>query len=126
MSPAGFMLPGHDFAPLMADASGGNTGVFVNDRNVPQDELIVMNLIWQTYVQPGRYWLDVFGNVGYEGSPYPTGNLLVQLQAISAGGGVGSGGDNIWRSRLGAGNSNADNSAGYVSVPGYGPIGYGN
>ena len=40
-------------------------------------------------------------------------------------GGSGGGGDNFWSSMLGAGNSNADNTQGYVSVPGYGPVGYG-
>jgi hypothetical protein len=122
--PEGFMLPGHDYGPLSADASSGNTGVYVNGRNIPAEELTVLNVIWGTYVQPARYWLDAMGNVGYEGSEMPVGNLLLQIQARIQEG--GSGGDNIWSSRLGAGNSNADNSAGYVSVPGHGPIGYGN
>ncbi len=34
-------------------------------------------------------------------------------------------GDNFWTSRFSAGNSNADNSQGYVSGPGHGPVGYG-
>lgn len=123
--PAGFMLPGHEFGQLAADASRGNTEVYVNGRNIPQGELMVLNYIWQTYIQPGRYWIDANGYVGYEGTDYPTGNLLVQLDALSRAGG-GGGGDNIWSSRFGAGNSTADNSAGYVSVPGHGPIGYGN
>jgi len=123
-SAAGFMLPGHDFGPLPADASRGDTGVFVNGRMIPQDEHMVLNLIWRTYVQPARYWLDAWGNVGYEGVEIPLGNLFVQIQSrIQAGGG---GGDNIWSSRYGAGNYTPDNSAGYVSVPGHGPIGYGN
>lgn len=127
MASAGFLLPGHEFGPLLADASRGNTGVFLNGRNLPQDELFLLNAIWGTYIQPGRYWLDGMGNVGYEGIAVPTGNLIVQLQMrpqVGAGGGAG-GGDNIWSSRLGAGNYNADNSQGYLSVPGYGPIGYG-
>jgi hypothetical protein len=37
----------------------------------------------------------------------------------------GGGGDNQWNTRFSAGNYNADNSQGYVSVPGYGPVGYG-
>jgi hypothetical protein len=132
-SSAGFMLPGHEFGSLKADASRGNTGVYLNGRNLPQDELMVMNFIWQSYIQPGRYWLDGNGNLGYEGSSYPVGNLLVQIQALSqigyvGGGGTGGGGggDNIWSSRVSAGNYYSDGSAGYVSVPGYGPVGYGN
>ena len=123
-SAAGFMLPGHDFGPLAVDASRGDTGVFVNGRMIPQDEHMVLNLIWGVYVQPARYWLDAWGNVGYEGVEIPLGNLFVQIQSrIQVG---GEGGDNIWSSRYGAGNYTPDNSAGYVSVPGHGPIGYGN
>lgn len=123
-SAAGFMLPGHDFGPLPADASRGDTGVFVNGRMIPQDEHMVLNLIWGVYVEPARYWLDAWGNVGYEGVEIPLGNLFVQIQSrIAVGGG---GGDNIWSSRYGGGNYTPDNSAGYVSVPGHGPIGYGN
>jgi hypothetical protein len=121
---AGFMLPGHDFGPLPAHASRGDTGVVVNGRIIPQDEHMVLNWIWGTYVQPTRYWLDAWGNVGYEGMELPIGNLFVQIQSrIQAGGG---GGDNIWNTRFTAGNYTPDNSAGYVSVPGHGPIGYGN
>jgi hypothetical protein len=121
---AGFMLPGHDFGPVSADASRGDTGVIVNGRIIPQDEHMVLNLIWGEYVQPTRYWLDAWGNVGYEGMDVPIGNLFVQIQTrIQVGGGAG---DNIWSSRYGGGNYTPDNSAGYVSVPGHGPIGYGN
>jgi hypothetical protein len=41
--------------------------------------------------------------------------------------GVGASGapDQFWSTGFSAGNSNADNSEGYVSVPGYGPVSYG-
>jgi len=39
--------------------------------------------------------------------------------------GAGSGGDNFWFTRFSAGNSNSQNTQGYVIVPGYGPVGYG-
>jgi hypothetical protein len=123
MPAAGFMLPGHDFGALAADASGGQTNVFVNGRNLPQAEVMILSALWGAYVQPGRYWLDGAGNVGYEGVPIPTGNLYALAQARGAIG--GGGGDNFWNSRFSAGNYNADNTQGYVSVPGYGPVGYG-
>ena len=74
---------------------------------------------------PGRYWVDAQLNWGYEGVPYPAGNLLQLAAARGAGGGRGrgSGGDNTWSGLVGAGNSTDDNSAGYVSIPGVGPIG---
>ena len=33
--------------------------------------------------------------------------------------------DNFWSTSFSAGNYNADNTEGYVSVPGYGPVDYG-
>jgi hypothetical protein len=123
MPSAGFMLPGHDFGALPANASGGQTNVFVNGRNLPQAEVMVLSALWGMYIQPGRYWLDGTGNVGYEGVPIPVGNLYALVQAQGAMG--GGGGDGFWNSRFSAGNYNADNSQGYVSVPGYGPVGYG-
>ena len=76
------------------------------------------------YIQPGAYWLDANGNAGYEGSTTPLVNLYVAAQSNNYKGSSGSG-DRFWSSRFSAGNSNADNSQGYVSVPGYGPVGYG-
>lgn len=130
----GFMLPGHDFGPLPAKASNGNTMVYINGRELPQDEWTIWSMFLGAYIQPGRYWLDGNGYAGYEGNPYPVVNLYQAAQQASmrgqngwngnAGGGS-SGGDNFWTSRFSAGNYNADNSQGYVSVPGYGPVGYG-
>jgi hypothetical protein len=124
----GFMYPGHDFGTLAADASTGDTGIFVNGRQIPQSEWIVWSTVLGAAIQPGRYWLDAKGNAGYEGNPTPTVNLYVaaaqnaQNRARGAGGGSG-GGDNFWSSRFASGNYNDDNSAGYVSVPGVGVIG---
>lgn len=120
----GFMLPGHKFGTLKANASAGNTGVYVNGRQLPQSEWAVWSQLLGTPIAPGRYWLDGSGNAGDEGNPYPTVNLYLAAQQSSYGG-QGGGGDNFWTSRFSAGNYNADNSQGYVSVPGYGPIGYG-
>lgn len=130
---AGFMLPGHDYGPLAAGASGGRTGVFLNGRHLPQQEVMVFSAIWGTTIQPARYWMDGAGNVGYEGNPAPVGNLYAQaaqsriggIGGGGMGGGGGGGGDNIWSTRFSAGNYNALNTSGYVSVPGHGPVGYG-
>jgi len=122
---AGFMYPGHDYGPLSATASGGGTGVFVNGRQLPAQEVMVFSAIWGTYIQPARYWLDGMGNVGYEGMPVPVGNLYAQAARTGEAGGSGGGGDNFWNTRFSAGNYNSDNTSGYVSVPGYGPVGYG-
>jgi hypothetical protein len=127
----GFMFPGHKLGNLAEDASAGNTGVFVNRRRIPLSEWLVWSNVLGAAVLPGRYWMDGRGNVGYEGVPIAVLNLYVvaaqnaQRRMGWAGGGSGGGGDNFWSSRFSAGNHNADNSQGYVSVPGYGPVGYG-
>lgn len=121
----GFMLPGHRFGTLKPDASHGNSTVFVNGRELSLAEYTVWSQMVGSWIQPGRYWLDAQGNAGYEGNPAPVINLYVLAQQNSYRGQGRSGGDNFWSSRFGAGNSNADNTQGYVSVPGYGPVGYG-
>jgi hypothetical protein len=120
----GFMYPGHNFGTLSRNASGGNTGVIINGRELPQLEWAVWSYILGYYIQPGNYWFDSQGNAGNMGSNVPVVNLFVAARKNSYSG-MGGSGDNFWSSRFGAGNSNADNSQGYVSVPGYGPVGYG-
>jgi hypothetical protein len=118
------MYPGHNFGVLSRNASAGNTGVIVNGRELPQLEWAIWSYILGYYVQPGSYWMDATGNVGNEGYNIPVVNLFAAARKNSYSG-KGGGGDNFWSSCFGAGNSNADNSQGYVSVPGYGPVGYG-
>jgi hypothetical protein len=38
---------------------------------------------------------------------------------------MGGGFEGPWSTLLSAGNATADNSSGYVNVPGHGPVGYG-
>jgi len=120
----GFMFPGHDLGPLARDASAGDTNVFVNGRELPQSEWLIWSYMLGTAIQVGSYWLDAQGNAGYEGNPVPLVNLYVAAQQ-NAYSGQGGSGDNFWSTRFSAGNYDSDNSRGYVSVPGYGPVGYG-
>lgn len=87
----GFIVPGLDLGgPLAANASAGNTGVFINGRELPQYDLIALTRL-VGFVQPGRYFLDGMGNAGFEGGP-PIINLVAasrQAQAQSGGGGDG-------------------------------------
>jgi hypothetical protein len=119
----GFMLPNHSFGTMDRNSSNGNTGVFVNGREIPLTEYTVWSSIVGNWIQQGSYWLDGNGNAGYEGNPMPVINLYQAAQQRAYGG--GGGGDNQWNTRFSAGNYNSDNSQGYVSVPGYGPVGYG-
>jgi hypothetical protein len=88
--PAGYVRPGLDFGTPSPRASNGDTGVFVNGREINGIELHWYELIFRTpSTGPGRFWLDgTTGNVGYEGNPIPLGNLIRSLQQSqsSAGG----------------------------------------
>jgi len=102
---------------LKSNASCGNTAVFVNGRELHAQDLSLLQSL-AGYIAPGRYWMDAQLNAGVEGGP-----ALVNYRTLAAQ--KNRGGDNFWSSRYGAGNSNSDNSQGYVNVPGYGPVGYG-
>jgi hypothetical protein len=107
----GFILPGHNFGALEANASNGDTGVFINGRELNLTEAIAIRKTFGA-VYRGRWWLD--GRTGYwgrEGNPIPLGNILVAIEAQRGGSG---GGDNFWSSRTARGNSSGGCS--YVNV----------
>jgi hypothetical protein len=120
----GFMYPNHAFGTLSRNASNGDTSVVVNGRELPQSEWAVWSHILGYAIQPGAYWFDHTGNAGYEGNPFPTVNLFAAAQQNGYGPAAGQG-DNFWSTRFSAGNFDAGNQRGYVSVPGHGPVGYG-
>ncbi|MCG8604624.1 ester cyclase [bacterium] len=119
----GFMYSGHDFGQLDRNASNGNTMVIVNGRELPQQEWRIWSQVLGYPIQQGSYWFDQNGNAGYEGSPVTLVNLYVAAQQNAYRG--AGGGDNFWTTRFSAGNYDSGNQRGYVSVPGYGPVGYG-
>lgn len=74
---AGQIMPGLDLGgELPADASAGNTNVFINGRELPAEELQFLRQ-YVINLSPGRYWLDSIGNLGKEGGP-----ALLNLYAI--------------------------------------------
>jgi hypothetical protein len=119
----GFMRAGHDLGPLAPGASRGDRPLYVNGRQLCGRELAAWAQLLGFPPRSGRYWLDANGDTGREGEKRP----LMNLFAVVARRGVSpaSGGDRFWTSRFAAGNSDAANRQGYVSVPGYGPVGYG-
>ena len=118
----GFMLPGHGLGKLARDASAGDTGVLINGRELQMSEWAVWSQMVGSVIQPGAYWFDADGNAGVDGNPFPLVNLYAASQQRGYG---GSGGDNFWSTRFGAGNYDQGGARGYVSVPGHGPVGYG-
>jgi len=123
----GFIYSGHQYGILTRNSSNGNSGVIINGRELPVSEVITWQQITGGSAVPGRYWLDSQGNLGYEGSPYAVLNLYVVAAQNSYGGNRGNGGqDGFWSSRFSAGNYDAGSGSGYISVPGYGPVGFGN
>jgi hypothetical protein len=75
--------------PLRADASGGGTDVFINDREIHASELAyLINLFG--WVDPGRYWLGPDGIGGIEGGP-PAFDLNMAADQASGSGGGGGG-----------------------------------
>lgn len=69
----GFIHPGLDLGgPLRPDASRGNSGVFINGRELPVQDVTGLGQI--VTVLPGRWWVDGQGYFGAEGGP-ALGNL---------------------------------------------------
>jgi hypothetical protein len=62
---AGLALGGE----LRADASRGNSGVFINGRQITAGEKAYLEQLCQTPVLPARYWILFNGMGGYEGGP---------------------------------------------------------
>ena len=71
-----FLPAGLDLGPpVPTNASGGSTGVVINNREIHIEEYRwLANLLGQRPA-PGRYWLDANGYVGFEGGPV-LGNLV--------------------------------------------------
>jgi hypothetical protein len=98
----GFIQAGLDIGgPLRADASNGDTEVFINGRQLHRLDVIGLQQLGP--VLPGRYWVDAMGNFGFEGGMM-IGNLWLLAQqrltngargggpwAVYGGGGVAAG-----------------------------------
>jgi hypothetical protein len=77
----GQLLPGLKLGgPLKANASRGNTGVFINGRELTMAEVLGLQQACRTAVQRGRYWVNAAGIGGYEGGP-----AVFNLAACGAG-----------------------------------------
>lgn len=73
--------------PLVENASNGNTGIFINGRQLHQRDVWVLRQIMIPL--PGRYWMDASGTFGSVGGP-PIGNVHWLANAASRRGGNNS------------------------------------
>jgi len=72
----GIILAGMNLGgSLPADASAGNSGVFINGREITRFELGELVKMTQTYIPTGYYWLDEKGYAGPVGQR-ATANLF--------------------------------------------------
>src|SRR5512138_3600560 len=83
--------PGLDLGPpVPADASHGDSGVFVNGRELQRSEVAYLVTLLDSPLQPGRYFIDSSGNAGVEGGPVLV-NLVAAAQARTRSNGAASG-----------------------------------
>ena len=78
---AGVIMAGLNLGgPLAENASNGNTGIFINGRQLHQRDVWVLRQIMIPL--PGRYWMNASGTFGYVGGP-PIGNIYWLANAAS-------------------------------------------
>ena len=113
---AGYINPGLDFGPLAPNASNGNSGIFINGREINMTEAMFFQRICGGIFQ-GRWWLDgETGNVGMEGMPTPMTNLTTALQQAQFDR-SGYGGYR-WRNNIHNLRDGHDNGCAWVNIPG--------
>jgi hypothetical protein len=79
----GFIMAGLNLGgPLRENASNGNTGVFINGRQLHRVDVARLSLLGP--VNQGRCWMDALGNIGLEGQP-AFANIWVAAEALSGG-----------------------------------------
>lgn len=108
----GFTSPGLNLGGYPpADISRGNTGVFVNGRHLPVQDLMALQRLTGP-IRTGAYWLDGEGNAGFVGGP-----AIVNLRRLARGQGLyrqGSGVGEAYRSG-GAGYHNSNTGIGIIT-----------
>jgi hypothetical protein len=80
----GFIAAGLNLGgPLREDASSGDTGVYINGRQLHRVDVQRLSLLGP--VRPGRCWMDAQGYIGLEGQP-AFANIFTAARALSGGG----------------------------------------
>lgn len=105
---AGQLLPGLGLGgPLRSDASHGDTGIFINGRQIHGLEAAYLRGLFG-FVIPGRYWMDWQGIGGVEGGP-----PFFDLRAAARTAGVSGGGYEGYTRRTPFGGIGGDGNCSY-------------
>ena len=118
----GYMHPGHKFGSLQASVSRGTSDYFINGRCLSRKELLIWNKLLGQKIRPGRYRFDSDGNFGVVGRRDHMFNLFKLGRAYETPEEMR---DNFWAAQFGRGRKGANNRDELISVPGFGPEGYG-
>ena len=111
---AGYIRPGHNFGELSPRASNGDTGAFLNGREINMTEARYFQSIFGVAYQ-GRFWLDgATGNMGIEGNPTPLANLILAVRQAQQ---RGQNGGYHWRDGSGSVVSSEGNCT-FAAIPG--------
>ena len=109
----GQIVPNLDLGgPLKAKASKGDTGVFINGRELPLPEVMFLRQLGP--VMPGRYWLNARGIAGFEGGPpqFDLGAAFAAQQKNKGGGMYGG-----WNRTTPGGHLGGDDNCSYFLDP---------
>jgi hypothetical protein len=80
----GFIMAGLNLGgPLREDASHGDTGVFINGRQLHRVDVARLQQIGPVY--KSRCWMDAYGNIGLEGRPAFANIWVAAAQAQGVG-----------------------------------------
>ena len=104
------IYPGHDLGTMSEDASGGDTGVYLNDRVLNRQEVDFLRDLYSSEIYQGRYYMNALGYVTSPEYPFFYTNLYKALQAKYQS-------DNGWSTKWGA-NGNSSGGCTYVNLPG--------
>ena len=120
----GYLQSGHNYGPMLAGSSRGDSRYFINGRCLSRQEALVWRQLLGRDLSPGNYLFDGSGNLGLEGHHDFHFNLFERADVTSLGIPAGMG-EFYWTNRFSRGRGNKQGSRNYYGIPGYGPKGYG-